>query len=162
MQQCKNYRILIYSSQDPGPCVTLHLTGPLWVTSPGLRDSPGYITWEFKLCDKGIVRDLQPRGCAGALDLQQQGHTSEHPLGRAFLRFEVKSPHVGWPSLACFVQRTRVHAPGILFVSRNGLDEHDRHGRGQLLEPGVRDYPTLQGKGDKAVVRFPRCPSAAL
>lgn len=137
-----------------------------WVHNLGVHQRDG--TWVnlstelFKLCDKGIVRDLQPRGCAGALDLQQQGHTSEHPLGRVFLRFQVKSPHVGWPSLACFVQRTRVHAPGVLFVSRNGLDEHDRHGRGQLLEPGVRDYPALQGKGDKAVVRFPRCPSAAL
>lgn len=65
-----------------------------------------------------------------SLDLQQQRHTSEHPLGRIFSSFKVKSPHISWPSLACFVDRTRVHTTGILLVSWNGFDENDRHGRG--------------------------------
>lgn len=81
-----------------------------------------------------------------SLDLEQQCHTRKHPLAGVFSSFKVKSPYISWSSLACFVYGTWVHTAGILLVSRNGFDENDRHGRGQFLEPGIRDYPGLQRK----------------
>lgn len=164
VQQCRNHRIWIYSSHRPRchPVTSVTSSQATFVSHPkdtetalGVHQRAGI--WvnpcveQFKLCSTGTVRDVQSSpGCVCPSGLQQQGHTSQHPLGRVLLALEVQSPHVGRAPLACFVQGTRVQAPGVLFVIRDGLDEHNRHGWGELLEPGVRDGPSLQRQGHKA------------
>lgn len=166
-QQCRNYRVLIYSNQESGPWVPLHLghllTGSAEATCPALRgEGLGSVSGRYSLTGlRKASSGIRKRGALlVGLDLEQQRHTSEHPLGRLVFSFKVESPDVGWASLAGFVDRTRVHTTDVLLVSWNGFDENDGHGRGQLLEPGVCDYPGLQREEDKVVVRFPRHPPA--
>ena len=68
------------------------------------------------------------------LHRQKKRHSTQHPLGRLLLRFEVERPDEGRTAQLGLVDGTRVHVAQIQTVDRDGLDEDDGNGRCQLLQ----------------------------
>lgn len=79
-----------------------------------------------------------------ALYLQKQCHSCQGPFGWLLFGFQVKCPHVGRPSLFGLVDGTLVDVARLLLVHRDGLDEDDRHARGEFFQTGVDDHASLQ------------------
>ena len=79
-----------------------------------------------------------------SLDLQQQGHTSQCPLGSLLFGLEVEGPDERGTALLGLVDGTLVDVPCILLVNGNSLDEDDRHVGGEFLEAGFRDQVGLR------------------
>ena len=73
------------------------------------------------------------------LDLQQQGDSSEHPLGRSLFGLEVESPDEGRSSDFGLVDGTVVNAFRLHFLDGNRADQHDGHGRRQVFRTTVYD-----------------------
>lgn len=82
-------------------------------------------------------------------DLQQQGHSSQSPLGWALFGLQVEGPHVRGSPLACLVDRTLIHVPVLLLVHGNGPNEDDRHGWRELFQPRVANQARLGGGARK-------------
>ncbi len=53
--------------------------------------------------------------------MEEDGHTSQGPLGRLLLGLEVEGPHVGWTAGLGLVDGTGVHVAQVLLVHRNRL-----------------------------------------
>ena len=70
---------------------------------------------------------------------QQESYPSYSPLGGLLLGLQVEGPDEGWAALARLVHRAIVHVLSLLPIHRDRLDEHDRHGWGELLQTRVRD-----------------------
>ena len=68
------------------------------------------------------------------LHRQKKRNSTQHPLGRLLLRFEVEGPHESGTSHLGLVDRTRVHVAQIQTVDRDGLDEDDGNGWCQFLQ----------------------------
>ena len=78
------------------------------------------------------------------LDLEQEGHASQDPLGGLLLGLEVEGPHIGGAAGLGLVDGALVDVPRLLPVYGDGLDEDDRHGRCQLFEAGLCDHTGLR------------------
>ena len=73
--------------------------------------------------------------------MEEERDPRQDPLGRLLLGLEVECPDVGGSALPRLVDRAVVEVPQLLLVLGDGLDEHDRHGWVQLLQPGLHDGP---------------------
>ena len=69
------------------------------------------------------------------LDLEQHGHSAQHPFSCLLLGFEVEGPHIGGTTQLGLVDWTLIDVLGLLAIDWNGLDEDD----GQLLHDVVHD-----------------------
>lgn len=88
-------------------------------------------------CESGVVVRTWPRAARDSLqlDLEEQCHGRQDPLGCLLLGLQVKGPDVGGTTDACFVHGTLIDVLGLHAVHRDGLDEDDGHGWRQLFQP---------------------------
>lgn len=80
------------------------------------------------------------------LDLQEQSHSSQSPLGWALFGLQVKGPNIRGSPLARLVDRTLIHIPVFLLVDRNGSYEDDWHGWPELFQPRINNQARLGGR----------------
>lgn len=78
-----------------------------------------------------------------SLDLQQESHAAQCPLGGLLLGPEVEGPDEGGSSRLGLVNGAVVDIPQVLAVHGDGLDKDDRHGWSQFLEAGLGDHAGL-------------------
>ena len=75
--------------------------------------------------------------------LQQKGHPCNNPLWWLLFGLQIEGPHKCRSTCASLVNRTLVYVSCFLFVQWNGLDEDDRHSRGQVLQASLLYESTL-------------------
>lgn len=96
------------------------------------------------------------------LNLEKQGNTSENPLGWVFFSLQVESPHKGRSSLTSLVHRTGINTSAVLLICWNGLEEHHRHGRSQVLQLCLCNDPSLRYVKRDTLVPEPSQPASLL
>lgn len=77
------------------------------------------------------------------LNLKQKTNTTQSPLGRLLLRFQVEIPYKSRTSLLRLVHGTLINILLLLAVHWYRLDKHNRHQRSQILQLTLGNLPQV-------------------